>query len=92
VSKPVLAARKDETRFCHAETLKQADGLAYYWPVKNAPEQAPGHLIKPPIMFSPRFSILVAASVSEWFLVHSLTLAATPTKPEQAPGYQTQRE
>jgi len=28
--------------------------------------------------------ILVATSVSEWFLVHSLTLVATRSEPEQA--------
>ena len=28
------------------------------------------------------FPTLVATSVSEWFLVHSLTLVATPTKPK----------
>ena len=31
----------------------------------------------------------VAASVSEWFFVHSLTLAATKAKPKQASGYRT---
>jgi len=36
--------------------------------------------------------ILVAASASEWSAIRSLALAATPTKPEQAPGYLTQRE
>ena len=31
-------------------------------------------------------SMIVAASASEWCFVRSLALAATPTKPEQAPG------
>ena len=43
-------------------------------------------------MSAPRISIWVAASVREWFFVHSLTLAATKTKPKQASGYRTQRE
>ena len=33
--------------------------------------------------------MLVAASVSEWSLVHSLTLAATRSKPKQASRYRT---
>jgi hypothetical protein len=46
---------------------------------QESPEQAPGHLIKPSrCQFSRIFFISgVAASVSEWQLIHSLTLAAT---------------
>ena len=44
------------------------------------PEQAPGHLIEPPRCEFPStlFISAVAASVSEWKSIHSLTLAATP--------------
>jgi hypothetical protein len=41
-------------------------------------------LIKPPTMLSSYFLALVATSVSEWSVVHSLTLVATPIKPKQA--------
>jgi hypothetical protein len=54
-----------------------------------------GHLIRPSrCQFSRIFFISgVAASVSEWQLIHSLTLAATrPIKPKQAPGYRTHCE
>ncbi|MSU48302.1 MAG: DUF1592 domain-containing protein [Opitutus sp.] len=55
-----------------------------------APYESPGHLTKPSIMPAPRFPILVAASVSAWKPDHSLTLAATPSKPTQAPRSRTQ--